>query len=347
MGASRREPRLRSIRWDPSMELEVMRWWEEERIYEPNFKAERLFTIDTPPPYPSGRPWHIGAAAQYAQIDMIARTARMLGHEVYFPIGIDRNGIPVEKYVERTRNVRIFEVEREEFVRMCAEALDELEAYMLSVMKRLGLSGDFKRYYRTDSQEYRALTQATFIELYRRGLIYRALRPNNYCWECGTTIADADIDTREEETDLVYIDFPLVGGGKVTIATTRPELIGACAALIYNPSDDRYRHLKGRKAVVPLHGHEVEIYEHPYAKPDFGTGVLMVCSYGDQMDVQLFRELGLKERILIGTDGRMNANAGKLAGLKVMEAREKVKELLREAGYLVKVEHFSRSKRWS
>jgi len=338
MGASRREPRLRSSRWDPSMELEVMRWWEEEGIYEPNFSAERLFTIDTPPPYPSGRPWHIGAAAQYAQIDMIARTARMLGHEVYFPIGIDRNGIPVEKYVERTRNVRIFEVDREEFVRMCSEALDELEAYMLSVMKRLGLSGDFKRYYRTDSPEYRALTQATFIELYRRGLIYRALRPNNYCWECGTTIADADVDTREEEADLVYVDFPLVGGGKVTIATTRPELIGACAALIYNPADGRYKHLKGRRALVPLYGHEVGIYEHPYAKPEFGTGVLMVCSYGDQMDVQLFRELGLKERILIGTDGRMNANAGRLAGLSVRDARERVKELLREAGFLVKVE---------
>ncbi|MCS7094916.1 MAG: valine--tRNA ligase [Thaumarchaeota archaeon] len=324
--------------WDPKLEVESIALNETQRVYESRADKGELFVIDTPPPYPSGKPWHIGAAAHYAQIDMLARAARMMGHNVYFPIGIDRNGIPVERYVERTYGIRLFEVERERFVELCRKALDELESEMLWIMKRLGISGDFKRYYRTDSYEYRALTQATFIELFRKGLIYVATRPNNYCWECGTTLADADLDYKEVETDLVYIRFDLVGGGDVVIATTRPELIGACDALIFNPDDERYTHLYGKKCVVPLYGHEAGITSHPHANKEFGTGVLMVCSYGDQMDVQLFRDLGLKERILIGTDGRMTPNAGPLAGLRVSEARQRVKELLIESDHLIKVE---------
>lgn len=337
-GRPRFEPKLTEKAWEPKLELESIRLNEEEGVYQPRLDSGELFVIDTPPPYPSGRPWHIGAAAHYAQIDMLARTARMMGHDVYFPIGIDRNGIPVERYVERTYGVRVFEVEREKFIELCQKALDELEAEMIWIMRRLGISGDFRNYYRTDSPEYRSLTQATFIELYRRGLVYVATRPNNYCWECGTTLADADLDYRELEAELVYVRFDLVGGGDVVIATTRPELIGACDCLIFNPEDERYGRLAGRRAVVPIYGHEVRVLPHPYAKREFGTGVLMVCSYGDHMDVQLFRELGLKERVIIGTDGRMTQSAGPLAGLTVSEARERVKELLRERGQLVKVE---------
>jgi valyl-tRNA synthetase len=344
MSTSGFEPKLKETRWAPELELELLKKWEEEGLY--GFREDargRLFLIDTPPPYPSGRPWHIGAAAHYTQIDMIARTARMMGYNTYFPIGIDRNGIPVERYVEREKGIRLLSLPRQEFLKICSETLDELESEMLWIMRRAGLSGDFKNYYRTDSPEYRGLTQATFIRLFREGKIYRSTRPNNYCWDCGTTVADAEVDHIEVPTDLVYISFDLVGGGSVTISTTRPELLGACRAVIYNPGDARYSWLEGRRAVVPIYGTEVPIIPHSAAKPDFGSGVVMVCSYGDKVDVQLFRELGLEEVILIGLDGRMLDSAGPLAGLTVQEARRRIIEILEAEGRLVKTERIMHS----
>lgn len=321
------------------MEEELLAKWESEGIYAFNKNSRRrLFLIDTPPPYPSGRPWHIGAAAHYTQIDMIARTARMMGFEVYFPIGIDRNGIPVERYVEREKKIKLTALPREDFLRICSETLDELESEMLWIMRRAGLSGDFKGRYRTDSQEYRALTQATFIELFKKGLIYRSSRPNNFCPDCGTTIADAEVDYAEMPTDLVYMRFDLKDGGGVVVASTRPELLGACKAVIYNPVDERYLGLEEKSAVVPIYGRVVPIIPHGAAKPEFGTGLVMVCSYGDKTDIQLFRELGLEEVILIGPDGRLLEAAGPLRGLTVEEARRKVVDLLSSEGRVVKVE---------
>jgi len=333
------EPKLKETRWDPSLELEILKKWEEEDLYRFDGKSrKRLFLIDTPPPYPSGRPWHIGAAAHYTQIDMIARTARMMGHEVYFPIGIDRNGIPVERYVEREKKIRLTALPRSDFIRICSETLDELESEMLWVMRRAGLSGDFKNHYRTDSPEYRALTQTTFIDLFKRELIYRSSRPNNFCYDCGTTVADAEIDYAELPTDLVYMVFDLVGEGSIVVASTRPELLGACKAIIYNPADDRYQGLEKRRALVPVYGREVPIIAHPAARPDFGSGIVMICSYGDKSDVQLFRELGLEEVILIGTDGRMLEAAGPLRGLTVEEARQRIIDMLKDEGRVVKIE---------
>lgn len=339
MEAAKFEPRLRETRWEPRLEEELLRTWELENLYAFNKNSRRrLFLIDTPPPYPSGRPWHIGAAAHYTQIDMIARTARMMGYEVYFPIGIDRNGIPVERYVERERRIRLTTLHREEFLRICSETLDELEFEMLWIMRRAGLSGDFNRRYRTDSDDYRALTQATFIELFKRGLIYRSSRPNNFCPDCGTTIADAEVDYLEAPTDLVYMKFDLSDGGSIVVASTRPELLGACKAVIFNPGDERYQDLAGRSAIVPIYSREVPIIPHSAAKPEFGSGLVMVCSYGDRTDVQLFRELGLEETILIGVDGRMLDSAGPLKGLTVSEARSRIVELLNAEGRIVKIE---------
>lgn len=333
------EPKIKETRWKPLLELELLKNWEKEGLYSFNKNSRRkLFLIDTPPPYPSGRPWHIGAAAHYTQIDMIARTARMMGYEVFFPIGIDRNGIPVERFVEREKKIKLTTLPRSDFIRICSETLDELESEMLWIMERAGLSGEFKNHYRTDSKEYRALTQATFIELYKRGLIYRSSRPNNFCHDCGTTVADAEIDYAELPTDLVYMTFDLVGGGSIVVASTRPELLGACKAVIYNPLDERYQGLEERRAIVPVYGREVPIIAHPATKPEFGSGMVMVCSYGDRTDVQLFRELGLEEVILIGVDGRMLETAGPLAGLSVEEARKKIVEILASQGRVVKVE---------
>ncbi|MCS7143085.1 MAG: valine--tRNA ligase [Aigarchaeota archaeon] len=337
------EIKLKEKNWDPRMELDVLKWW--ENLYERKASKGKIFSIDTPPPYPSGRPWHIGAVAQYAQIDMIARYARMSGYNVHFPIGIDRNGIPVERYVERTLNVNFASMDRRSFIDLCSKVLDELESEMLGIMRRIGMSCDFANYYRTDSPKYRALTQSTFIDLFKRGLIYESTRPNNYCWDCKTTIADAEVSYQEVQGDLVYIRFNIHGSdGEVVIATTRPELLCSCKAVIFNPDDPRYAHrLENKMAEVPIYGQVVPILPSAYAKKDFGTGLMMVCSYGDHTDVQLFRELGLEELIAIDQTGRMTEAAGPLKGLTVKEARRALIKSLSEMGKIEKIERINHS----
>ncbi|RLI97682.1 MAG: valine--tRNA ligase, partial [Candidatus Aenigmatarchaeota archaeon] len=219
------------------------------------------------------------------------------------------------------------------------KALDELEKELIRIMKIVGLSGDFKNIYRTDSPEYRALTQATFIEMWNRGLIYEALRPNAYCPGCKTTIAEAEIVYEELPTQLVYIKFKVKETGEeIIIATTRPELLCSCQLVIFNPEDERYKKLEGKHAIVPIYGREVPILPHPSASPEFGTGLAMICSYGDQTDIMIFRELRLKEIVAITPEGRMSEEAGKYAGLTVKQAREKIIEDLEKEGILVKKE---------
>ncbi|MFL6495521.1 MAG: class I tRNA ligase family protein, partial [Nitrososphaera sp.] len=353
------EPKIQSTSWNPEIiENAIIKKWEEEEEVDINRfavgdESKPAFVIDTPPPYPSGRPWHIGAAAHYAQIDMIARLARMDGKNVLFPIGIDRNGLPVEIYTEKKYKVRMRQMDRQKFLDLCKVALDDLEAEMIQIMKRMGLSGNFKEYYRTDSDEYRALTQATFIKLWNLGLVYLANRPNNYCPDCGTTIADAEIVYNEIPTKLVHMKFKVRGEEEedekeknenkneafIVVASTRPELLFACQAIIVNPEDDRYKQLQGTRAVLPLFNREVSILPHHSAKPEFGSGAVMVCSYGDQNDVQLFRELGLKEIVALNENGFTTEAAGqRYAGLRVNQARSKIIEDLGNAGLMEKEE---------
>jgi len=334
------EPKIQEKVWDPKIESEIRKKWEDSKLYEFHPDTDG-YTIDTPPPYPSGRPWHIGAAAHYAQIDMIARTARMNGKNVYFPIGIDRNGLPVELYTEKKHGIRMRETERGKFLDLCKDALDDLEAEMIQIMKNLGLSCDFDNYYRTDSKEYRALTQATFIELWKNDSIYLATRPNNYDWVTGTTIADAEIIYEELPTKLVHMKFKVKDGEEVIIASTRPELLCACKAVIVNPEDVRYSDLVGKKVIVPISNQEVEIQAHHSAQIEFGSGAVMVCSYGDHNDVALFRELELEEVVAIGQDGRLTEAAGDYAGLKPKQARTKIIEDLESKGFVEKIEEIS------
>ena len=335
------DPKITEKAWEPELEEAILKKWDDEKLYDFKLQDEN-YTIDTPPPYPSGRPWHIGAASHYAQIDMIARTARMNGKNVYFPIGIDRNGLPVELYTEKKHNIRMRETERGEFLNLCKNALDDLEAEMIQIMKSLGLSGDFKNYYRTDSEEYRKFTQETFIDLWKKGVIYLATRPNNYDWVSGTTIADAEIVYDDLPTKLVYMKFIVKDEQKeIIIASTRPELLCACKTVIVNPDDERYSNLIGKNLVVPLTNKEVKITPHHSAKIEFGSGAVMVCSYGDQNDVALFRELQLEEVIAIGLDGRMTEAAGDYQGLKPKQARTKIIEDLENANLVDKIEEIS------
>ena len=335
------EPKIQEKAWNPELESKVLKKWQESKIYD-FVPSENNYTIDTPPPYPSGRPWHIGAAAHYSQIDMIARTARMAGKNVYFPIGIDRNGLPVELYTEKKHGIRMRETERGEFLDLCKEALDDLEAEMIQIMEGLGISGDIENHYRTDSEEYRALTQSTFIDLWKKGLVYLATRPNNYDWVSGTTIADAEIVYEELQTKLVHMKFKVKDADQdIIIASTRPELLCACKTIIVNEEDERYTSLVGKKVIVPIFENEVEIRTHHSAEKEFGSGAVMVCSYGDQNDVALFRELKLEEVVAIGLDGRMTEAAGNYTGLKPKQARTKIIEDLESNGFVEKIEEIN------
>jgi valyl-tRNA synthetase len=334
------DPKIEAKSWNPILEKETLRKWESEDIYAFSTTSETgAFVIDSPPPYPSGRPWHIGAAAHYAQIDMIARFARMSGYNVMFPIGIDRNGLPVEIYTEKKHKIRMRKMKREAFLDLCRVALDDLEAEMIQIMKNMGLSCNFKQYYRTDSDEFRALTQNTFIDLWKRHLVYLATRPNNYCSDCGTTIADAEIIYEDLPTKLVYMNFTVrETSEKLVIASTRPELLFACQCIIVNPKDGRYLQFHRKHVEIPIFGREVKILPHHSAKPEFGSGVVMVCSYGDQNDVQLFRELGLKEIVAINENGITTPAAGPYSNLTLKEARAKIIEDMNTAGLIDRVE---------
>ena len=333
------KPKIAETRWNIEEEEKLLELWEKEKLYEFNPNTDKpIFSIDTPQPYASGA-WHVGAAAHYAQIDMVARYFRMLGYEVLFPFGIDRNGLPVEVQVEKKYGIRAYEVPREKFIKMCKSFLDEVEKEILHIAWRLGLSANLKGYYQTDSPEYRALTQATFIELWRRGLIYEAEQVVIWCPGCRTTIAESEVEYAEKYTDLVYIKFKVKETGEdVVIATTRPELLCTCALVIFNPADKRYKHLEGKHVIVPIFNHVVPIRAHPAAKIEFGTGLVMVCSFGDLTDVRIFRELGLKHKIAINPDGTMNEVAGPYKGLKVDEARRRIIEDLERQGLIVKKE---------
>jgi len=337
------QPKLKATRWDINRELELLEIWEKEGMYEFKYTPQDvIIAIDTPPPYTSGR-WHVGAAAHYTQIDMIARYFRLKGYKVLVPFYADRNGLPVEVQVEKARGVRPHEIAktpegRSMFINMCREFLDEVEKELVKIWKRLGCSFHYWRN-GTDSEEYRRITQATFIELYRKGLIYKAERPVNWCPRCKTTLADAELEYESREDYLYYIAFPLENTGeRVVVATTRPELLRSCMALVFNPNDSRYAHLKGLHAINPLYGHKMPILTHESVNPEFGTGLVMVCSYGDHEDVRMFRDLGLTPLVIIDKDGKLKEEAGVLAGLSVEEARRRVAEILEEKGFLVKKE---------
>jgi valyl-tRNA synthetase len=333
------DPRLVEKTWDARIELDVLSAWKAEPdLY--RFAADPgrpTFIIDTPPPYPSGS-WHIGAVMAYAMIDMIARAQRMLGRSVLFPFGLDRNGINIERTVERKTRKPLHEWDREAFIAACRTEIESIGAGMLDLAVRIGMSADFDRVYLTDSDEYRAFSQAVFLELWPRGVFYRGERPVFWCPYCETPLAEADIEYEERTSKLATMAFRLPGGGHIPIASTRPELLVACRAIIVHPDDERYASLHGTSARVPLFGQEVPIVPHRAAKPDFGSGAAMICSYGDIVDIQLFRELRLDPVKAIDERGRMTEAAGPYAGIRVEEARGKVLEDLRARGDLVKVE---------
>jgi len=298
-----------------------------------------VWSIDTPPPYPSGK-WHIGAVAGYSLIDMVARAKRMQGFDVLFPWGVDRNGINIEFTVEKKTGKRMQDWERQAFLDACATEIEAFSKDMVRIAQRIGLSADFTGplSYATDSPKYRAFSQACFLDLFRAGLIVEDLRPNAYDAKLGTSIADAEIYYEERKTRLNHVTWTVKEtGDAIQVSTTRPELICACRTVLVHPDNEATKHLIGKTAVLPVARGaglpaEVPIRAHPSVLADFGSGIMMVCSFGDTQDVALFRELGLEPIAAIGMDGRMTDAAGAYAGLKVEEARKRLIADLEAAG---------------
>ena len=334
-------PKIPEKRWSIDLEKRIQEShygesYSQRYSFDPNSERE-LFIIDTPPPYPSGT-WHIGAVAQYSMIDVIARSQRLLGKEVRFPWGVDRNGINIEFTVERKYGRKMRSYDRGEFIDLCAETIESYTQAMRETAKRVGLSCDFDNEYLTDAPDYRAVTQSIFVDLFKRGDIVEDLRPNIYDPVEGTTIAEAEVQRITRETLLCDVRWTTEDGEDVVISTTRPEMICACGVVVVHPDDERYTHLVGKRIHLPLPVDDrepsVEIVTHPSVKMEFGSGVLMVCSFGDQNDVAVFRELALKPFVAVDMNGRMSSISGPLSGMSAEEARTASIEILHESGRL-------------
>ena len=334
------EPKISDKRWSVDLEKRIQEShyiedsYRQRYSFNPNSEKE-IFVIDTPPPYPSGT-WHIGAVAQYSMIDVIARSQRLLGKEVRFPWGVDRNGINIEFTVEKKTGRKMRTYDRAEFLDLCEDTIEEYTQAMRSTAKRVGLSCDYDNEYLTDSPDYRAVSQSIFVDLFKSGDIVEDLRPNIYDPVEGTTIADAEVQRIQRKTKLCHVIWKTEDGERITISTTRPEMICACGVIMVHPDDSRYTHLIGKRAILPLPVQDreitVEIMAHPSVKMDFGTGILMVCSFGDQNDVAIFRELGLRPFVAIDLNGEMTQISGPLSGLKVSDARIEATRMLEDSG---------------
>ncbi len=343
-------PRLPEKRWSIDLEKKIQEeHYADSESYQQRYgfkpaSGKPLFVVDTPPPYPSGT-WHIGAVAQYSMIDVIARSQRLLGKEVYFPWGVDRNGINIEFTVEKNTKRKMKTYDREEFLNLCRETIETFTQAMRKTAARVGLSCDFAAEYLTDAPDYRAVTQSIFIDLFKKGDIIEDLRPNIYDPVEGTTIADAEVERISRNTKLVDVKWKTDTGEELIISTTRPEMICACGVVVVHPDDQRYQHLVGKRAVLPMpvSGREtsVEIQTHPSVKSEFGSGILMVCSFGDQNDVAVFRELGLTPYQAIDLDGCMTDISAELSGMSVIEARIKATEMLEESGKISQIQERS------
>jgi valyl-tRNA synthetase len=352
----------------PSLEGLEQRWsrkWQEEGTYAFDRSKDRVdvYAIDTPPPTVSGA-LHIGHAFSFTHTDLVARYQRMRGREVFYPIGWDDNGLPTERRVQLTYGVRCDPtmpydpdftppakpdrkhqqpISRRNFVELCARATAEDEVAYEALWRRLGLSFDWSYQYTTIGEVARATAQRAFLRNLARGEAYTAQAPSLWDPTFATAVAQAELEDRDVAGAYHRLRFD-GRDGPLEVDTTRPELLPACVALVHHPSDPRYRDLTGSTARTPVFGAEVPVHEHPLADPGKGTGLVMVCTFGDLTDVTWWRDLQLETRVVLGRDGRLASEPpstvdaaayADVAGLTVDRARQRTVELLREHGALV------------
>jgi valyl-tRNA synthetase len=313
--------------------------WEEKGIYHFDHKDKKrpTYVIDTPPPYPSGD-FHMGNVLNWTYFDIVARYKRMGGYNVFFPQGWDCHGLPTEVETEEHYGIKKTDMPPDKFRKLCEQFVEKYISIMRTAVKRLGCSIDWTTEYKTMNPDYWRRTQLSFILLYKKGFIYRGTHPVNWCPRCETAIADAEVEHETREGMLHFIKFPLEQEGYLTIATTRPELLPACVTVAVNPTDDRYKQYVGKSVNVPIAERKVEIIADETVDPEFGTGVVMICTYGDKADVKSVAKHGLPVIMCIDEKGRMNPNTGKYAGTTVTEAKEAMATELKKEVLLEKLE---------
>ncbi len=349
--------------------------WEAWGLYQwdPTRPRDETFVVDTPPPTVSGS-LHVGHVFSYTHQDLLVRYQRMTGKNIAFPMGWDDNGLPTERRVQNLLGIRcnphlpydpawkprsrdkgdkeIEEVSRRNFIEACALVTAEDEKAFENLWRHLGMSLDWSRQYATIDDHCRRISQLSFLDLVEKGEVYHVESPTMWDIDFKTAVAQAEVEDRPRQGHFYEIRFGIEGGGELRIATTRPELLGACIAVVAHPDDERYKPLFGQHAITPLYGARVPILAAEHADPEKGTGILMVCTFGDAMDVEWWKQSGLPVKQLIGRDGRiLPAKFGQapfesvdaavaqkahdeIAGLTVNKAKRRIGELLGEEGSL-------------
>ncbi len=345
------------------------RRWDELGVhrFDRTSPREAVFAIDTPPPTVSGS-LHVGHVFSYTHTDVVARYQRMRGRAVFYPMGWDDNGLPTERRVQNHFGVRCdpalpydpdfkppaqpgdrqVPISRRNFIELCERLTEEDEVAFEELWRRLGLSVDWSMTYRTIGTRARVAAQRAFLRNLMRGEAYLSEAPTLWDVTFRTAVAQAELEDRERPAAFHRLLFARADGADLEIATTRPELLPACVALVAHPDDERYRDLIGSRARTPVFDVEVPVLTHRAADPEKGTGIAMICTFGDTTDVLWWRELQLPTRTVVGRDGRIvpeppacldgepaRAAYAQLAGATVHTARERVVALLREQGRLV------------
>ena len=327
--------------------------------WNPAISRENSYVIDTPPPTVSGT-LHMGHVYSYTQADFIARFQRMIGKNVFYPMGFDDNGLPTERLVEKTKKIRATDMSREAFIAECLGVSEEARQEFRALFQSIALSVDWDQEYHTISDDSRRLSQLSFLDLVNKGEVYRKLQPMLWDPVDQTAIAQAEVVDKELPSHANDILF-MCEGTPLTIMTTRPELLPACVALFCHPEDARYTHLHGKDAEVPLFGFPVPVLTDVTVDPEKGTGLMMCCTFGDEADIEKWRKHQLPTRMVLNKFGKIDLNlalaegkfpadfhwpallAEALNGKKVsnsdpkhLGARETVIALLKDAGLLVK-----------
>lgn len=336
-------PKEISKYYNPSeTEAKWLKFWEKEGIYKflpngrqatPKNKGD-VFSIDTPPPYVSGR-MHIGHSYSYSHEDFMARFFRMKGYNVFYPFGTDDNGLPTERFVEKQAGVVANRMNRSKFIKLCIETLKKISPEFIKDWKNLGMSCDFSKTYSTIDDHSRKISQLFFVDLYRKNRVYRKEAPVIWCPHCQTALAQADLEDKEQETFFNDLRFRVKGKKDLIISTTRPELLSSCVAVFVHPRDLRYKNYIGQKAQVPIFGNRVEILTDKKVDMKKGSGAVMCCTFGDKTDVEWFKEYKLPLAISLDKEGKLTEQAKKYAGLAINQARAKIIEDLKKKKILV------------
>ncbi|WP_041404829.1 valine--tRNA ligase [Rickettsia massiliae] len=314
--------------------------WQEKQIYayNPNVAKEETYVIDTPPPTVSGQ-LHIGHVYSYTQTDFIVRFQRMMGKNIFYPMGFDDNGLPTERLVEKQKQIKAYNMERSEFIKICAEVVESEEEKFRSLFNQIAVSVDWSLEYQTISPLSRKISQMSFLDLVQKKEIYRANQPILWDPVDGTALAQADIEDKQKTSFMNYITFKTEQGDPLTIATTRPELLPACVAVFYHPNDGRYKHLAGKSAITPLFNEKVPLLADPLVQQDKGTGLVMCCTFGDQTDITWWKTHNLPLKTIITKKGTIDfQHETSIDGLKIKEARTKIIDILKKQELLIKQE---------